>query len=167
MVGSPCSPRDSQESSPTPQFKSINSVALSLLYGTTLISIHDYRKTIALTRWTCDYGDPWRQGLDHKRVPEGMLKRCSGWGQQRPEWSLVGVWAPSPGAGQGERCGSLSSSGLPANPAGTLGRVLTSGLSRELCLLPAGEPRLVMFNFCLFIDIVDVPYYVSGVQHSD
>ena len=30
-VGSPCSPRDSQESSPTPQFKSINSSALSLL----------------------------------------------------------------------------------------------------------------------------------------
>ena len=30
---SPCSPRDSQESSPTPQFKSINSLALSFLYG--------------------------------------------------------------------------------------------------------------------------------------
>ena len=29
LVGSPCSPRDSQESSPTPQFKSINSSALS------------------------------------------------------------------------------------------------------------------------------------------
>ena len=29
---SPCSPRDSQESSPTPQFKSINSLALSFLY---------------------------------------------------------------------------------------------------------------------------------------
>ena len=28
LVGSPCSPRDSQESSPTPQFKSINSSAL-------------------------------------------------------------------------------------------------------------------------------------------
>ena len=28
LVGSPCSPRDSQESSPTPQFKSINSLAL-------------------------------------------------------------------------------------------------------------------------------------------
>ena len=28
----PCSPRDSQESSPTPQFKSINSLALSLLH---------------------------------------------------------------------------------------------------------------------------------------
>ena len=33
-----CSPRDSQESSPTLQVKSINSSALSLLYGTTLIS---------------------------------------------------------------------------------------------------------------------------------
>ena len=29
LVGSPCSPRDSQESSPTPQFKSINSSVLS------------------------------------------------------------------------------------------------------------------------------------------
>ena len=32
-IWSPCSPRDSQESSPTPQFKSINSSALNLLYG--------------------------------------------------------------------------------------------------------------------------------------
>ena len=32
------------ESSPTPQFKSINSLALSLLYGPTLTSIHDYWK---------------------------------------------------------------------------------------------------------------------------
>ena len=39
LVWSPCSPRDSQESSPTPQFKSINSLAFSLLYGP-LISIH-------------------------------------------------------------------------------------------------------------------------------
>ena len=31
-----------QESSPTPQLKSINSLAFSLLYGPTLISIHDY-----------------------------------------------------------------------------------------------------------------------------
>ena len=42
LVGSPCSPRDSQESSPTPQFKSINSLVLSLLYSPTLTSIHDY-----------------------------------------------------------------------------------------------------------------------------
>ena len=31
LVGSPCSPRDSQEPSPTPQFKSINSLVLSFL----------------------------------------------------------------------------------------------------------------------------------------
>ena len=36
--------RDSQESSPTPQFKSISSSVLSLLYGPTLTSIHDYWK---------------------------------------------------------------------------------------------------------------------------
>ena len=40
LVGSPCSPRDSQESFPTPQFESINSSVLSFLYGPTLTSIH-------------------------------------------------------------------------------------------------------------------------------
>ena len=40
------------EYSPTPQFKSINSLALSFLYSPTLTSIHDHRKTIALTRRT-------------------------------------------------------------------------------------------------------------------
>ena len=43
-VGSLCHPRDSQESSPTPQFKSINSLALSFLYSPTLTSVHDYWK---------------------------------------------------------------------------------------------------------------------------
>ena len=42
LVGSPCSPRDSQESSPTAQFKSINSLALNFLHSPTLTSIHDY-----------------------------------------------------------------------------------------------------------------------------
>ena len=44
LVWSPCIPRDSQESSPTPQFKSINSSSLSFLYGPTLTSIHEYWK---------------------------------------------------------------------------------------------------------------------------
>ena len=48
LVGSPCSPRDSQESSPTPQFKSINSSTLSLLHSPTLTSIHDHRKNHSL-----------------------------------------------------------------------------------------------------------------------
>ena len=42
----------SQESFPTLQFESINPLALSLLYGPTLTSIHDSWKTIALTKWT-------------------------------------------------------------------------------------------------------------------
>ena len=48
LVRSPCSPRDSQESSPTPQFKSINSSVLSLLHSPTLTSIHDHRKNHGL-----------------------------------------------------------------------------------------------------------------------
>ena len=44
LVWSQCSPRDSQESSPTPQFKSINSLSLRFLYSPTLTSIQDYWK---------------------------------------------------------------------------------------------------------------------------
>ena len=50
LVWSPCCPRDSQESSPTPQFKNINSSALSLIVQLS----HSYmttRRTIVLTRW--------------------------------------------------------------------------------------------------------------------
>ena len=52
LVGSPCSPRDFQEFSPAPQFKSINSSVLSFLYSPTLTSIRDHKKTLALTRWS-------------------------------------------------------------------------------------------------------------------
>ena len=48
LVGSPCRPRDSQESSPTPQFKSINSSVLTFLYSPPLTSIHDYQKKHSL-----------------------------------------------------------------------------------------------------------------------
>ena len=41
-----------QESSPTPQFKSIHSLALSFLYSPTLTSIHDYQENHSLTRRT-------------------------------------------------------------------------------------------------------------------
>ena len=40
QVGFPCSPRDSQESYPTPQVKSISSWVLSLLHCPTLTSVH-------------------------------------------------------------------------------------------------------------------------------
>ena len=44
LVGSPYSPRDPQESFPTPQFKSINFSALNFLHSPTLTSIHDHGK---------------------------------------------------------------------------------------------------------------------------
>ena len=56
LVGSPCSPRDSQESSPIPQFKTINSLALNFLYIPTLTSIDDYWKNHSF-----DYSDLCRQ----------------------------------------------------------------------------------------------------------
>ena len=43
---------DLLQSSPTPQFKSINSSVLSFLHSPTFTSIHDHWKIIALTRWT-------------------------------------------------------------------------------------------------------------------
>ena len=42
LAWSPCSPSDSQESSPIPQFKNINSSALRLLYGPTLTVVLFY-----------------------------------------------------------------------------------------------------------------------------
>ena len=53
LVGSSCSLRDSQESSPTPQFKSISVLRHSAFFMVQLS--HPYMttgKTIALTRWT-------------------------------------------------------------------------------------------------------------------
>ena len=42
------SPRDSQESSSTPQFKSISSLALSFLYSPSLTYIYDHCKNLSL-----------------------------------------------------------------------------------------------------------------------
>ena len=47
-VWSSCSTRNSQESYPTPQFKSINSSMLSLLHSPTLTSIRDHWKNHSL-----------------------------------------------------------------------------------------------------------------------
>ena len=48
LVGTACSPRDSQESSPTPQFRSINFSVLSFLHSLTLTFIHDHWKNHSL-----------------------------------------------------------------------------------------------------------------------
>ena len=90
LVGSPCSPRDSQESSPTPQFKSINSSALSFLYGPTLTSMHDHWKNhsfdcccAAKSLQSCPtLCDPIDGGPPGSSVP-GIL-------QARTRWTFVG-----------------------------------------------------------------------------
>ena len=46
-------PRDSQESSRTPQFEIVNSSVLSLLYGSTPTPINNIGKSITLTTQTC------------------------------------------------------------------------------------------------------------------
>ena len=48
LVGSPCSLKDSQEYSPTPQLRSINFSAVSFLYSPILTSIHDHWKNRSL-----------------------------------------------------------------------------------------------------------------------
>ena len=48
LGGSPWSPRDSQESSPIPQFKHISFSVLSFLHSPTLTSIHDHWKKHSL-----------------------------------------------------------------------------------------------------------------------
>ena len=52
LVGPPCSPGDSQESSPTPQFKRFNSSALSFFIVQLSLPYMTTGKTIVLTRWT-------------------------------------------------------------------------------------------------------------------
>ena len=52
LIGSLCSPRDSEESSPTSQFKSINSLVLSFLYSPLSQPFMTTGKTKALTRRT-------------------------------------------------------------------------------------------------------------------
>ena len=53
LVCSPCCPRDSQESSPAPQFESISSSVLSLLYGPTRTCVHDSWKAWIVCRLIC------------------------------------------------------------------------------------------------------------------
>ena len=62
----PCSPRHSQVSSPRPQFKSVNFSALCLLYGPTLISIHQFNSVQFSCSVVSDSLQP--HGLQHVRL---------------------------------------------------------------------------------------------------
>ena len=70
LVWSPCCLRESQESSPAPQFNSINCLVLSLLYGPTrLWSIQDYWSKL----WFCQQMDLCQQS-DVSAILWGNLK---------------------------------------------------------------------------------------------
>ena len=56
LFRSPCTQRDSQESSPAPQFEGISSLVLSLFYWPGLTSVHDHWKNHSF-----DYMDLCRQ----------------------------------------------------------------------------------------------------------
>ena len=74
----------SQESSPEPQFESINSSVLSLLCGPTLTSIHDYWKScIALT--IQNWGEPFITFCYHQRIMVTLHVR----------WAIMGPLANS------------------------------------------------------------------------
>ena len=68
LVGSPCCPRDSQESSPTPQFKSISSLALSFLCSPTLTSIHDQSTKVFPYLRTSGFEKKKRNALGRKAI---------------------------------------------------------------------------------------------------
>ena len=112
LVGSPWSPRDSLESSPTPQFKSINSSALSFFYSSTLTSMHDYWKN-HIRSWMSSISNPqpfWHQRLISWKT---ILSLNRGWQGMVWGWfecivfivhfisnlMLSLIWAEVPGCG--------------------------------------------------------------------
>ena len=79
--------QDSQESSPTPQFKSINFLVLIFLYSPALISIHDHwssepSQIFLLSRamkYIFTYVIPWSKGTSilNFKMAKKHVKRCS------------------------------------------------------------------------------------------
>ena len=71
LVGPPCSPKDSQVSFPTSQFKNINSLVLRFLHSPILMSLHRILKEELLRSVGAQYatGDQWR---NNSRKNEGM-----------------------------------------------------------------------------------------------
>ena len=92
LVGRPCSPWDSQESSPTPQFKSINSSLPSFLCGPSLTSMYGCEScTVKKAEcWRIDAFELWcwrrllRVPWTTRRSNQSILKEIS------PEYSLEG-----------------------------------------------------------------------------
>ena len=105
LVGSPCSPRDSQESSPTSHFKSINSSVLSFLYSPALTSIHDYWKYKSWSGWWRSGGIPPLLVVENPPANSGNVKDTglipgSGKIPRRRAWQPTPVFLPGESYGQ-------------------------------------------------------------------
>ena len=121
LVGSPCSPRDSQESSPTLQFKSIN------LWCSTFFIVqisHSYMtagKTIAWTVWTF-VGKVMSLLFNMLfRLIIAFLPRSSPWnflGQNTGVGSLSLLQGTFPTQGSNSGLTTLQMDSLPAEPQG-------------------------------------------------
>ena len=95
-----------QESSPTSQFKSINSLALSFLHSPTLTSIHDYWKNHSCTslmrpQANQENRSPWHMGAPLERRPgPTLLLATSNTSHHVPgseKWVLQKAWGKSSG----------------------------------------------------------------------
>ena len=88
MVGSPCSPRDSQEPSPTPQFKNINSLVHSFLYTPTLTISPGYSLEGLMLKLKLQYFGHLMRRADsfEKPVMLGKIEDRRRRGRQRMRW---------------------------------------------------------------------------------
>ena len=100
LVWSPCCPRDSQESSPAPQFKGVNSSVLSLLYGPVLTWDQNITGREDSPSW------PSSPFVGHLSSPCAIS-------------SLDSSWAPVPGAKRVPFPLAVEEARSPANPMGT------------------------------------------------
>ena len=91
MVGSPCSPRDSQESSPTPH-KSINCLVFSFLYSPTVTSVIRFRfsdKIILGLGWALKSMTGVLKGEKQRDVWErDPEEKVTWWWRQTLEWCI-------------------------------------------------------------------------------
>ena len=83
VVQSPCCPRNSQGSSPVPHFKSINSLAFSLLYGPTLTSVSDYWKNYSID--CTDLALPTKVHIVKAMVFLVVMYGCESWTIKKAE----------------------------------------------------------------------------------
>ena len=88
LIWSPWSPRDCQESSPTPQFRSINSSALSLVYGPAFTSIKDYWQNHSFVYTDLCQHSNVRTGPWWLSTKELILSNC---GAGEDSWESLGL----------------------------------------------------------------------------